>query len=251
MAPKLSGRARERSDPNAMTLVQHLAELRRRILWSLGALCIAAVVGFVFYEPILGFLMRPYCANLPAGRHCDLLATNLMDGLNLRARVALYSGVAMASPVIMWNLWRFITPGLVEHEKRYALPFVAVSVVLFLAGAAVAYLVMHRALFFLQAVGGPHLHFFYTAPNYLRFVLALMAAFGVAFEFPVLLVGLELAGVLTPAQLASKRRWAIVGIFAAVALLIPSGDPVSLFAMAVPLVAFYEAAILIGRLAGR
>ena len=230
-----------------MTLVEHLAELRRRLIWSLVALLAGAVVAFVLYEPILGFLLRPYCSLLPRGRSCDLLATNLLDGLNLRARVALYGGAMLASPVVFWHLWRFITPGLMERERRLAVPFVVVSVTLFLSGVGLAYFVMHRALAFLQAVGGPHLQFFYTAPNYLRFVLALMVAFGLAFEFPVVLVALELAGVITPAQLASKRRWAIVGIFAAVALLIPSGDPVSLFAMVIPLIGFYEGAIVVGR----
>lgn len=231
-----------------MTLVQHLGELRRRLIVSIAATAVGAVVAFVAYEPILGVLLRPYCDSIPKGRSCALLATSLLDGLNLRFKVSLYAGFAFASPVVFWQLWRFVTPGLRGSEKRYALPFIASSVVLFGSGATVAYLVLHRALRFLQAVGGPHLRFFYTAPNYLSFVLAMMAAFGVAFELPLILVALQLVGVVTPSQLSSWRRWAIVAIFAGVALFIPSGDPVSLFAMAVPMSLLYEAAILTGRL---
>ena len=248
MAPRLRRKRSAAPGPDGMTLVQHLGELRRRLIVSLAATAVGAVLAFALYEPILGVLLRPYCNAIPKGRSCALLATSLLDGLNLRFKVSLYAGFAFASPVVFWQVWRFVTPGLKGSEKRYAVPFIASSVVLFGSGATVAYLVLHRALRFLQAVGGPHLRFFYTAPNYLSFVLAMMAAFGVAFELPLILVALQLVGVVTPSQLSAWRRWAIVAIFAGVALFIPSGDPVSLFAMAVPMTLLYEAAILTGRL---
>ncbi|MGH9102884.1 MAG: twin-arginine translocase subunit TatC [Acidimicrobiales bacterium] len=251
MAIKLPLRRGPRPDPDSMTLIEHLGELRRRLIIAILALLVGGVVAFALYNPILAFLRHPYCELVPKGHSCTLLATSVTDGLSLRFKVAVYGGGFLGSPVIFWQLWRFVTPGLRASEKRYAIPFIAASVVLFSAGAGIAYLVFVHALQFLRAVGGPSLTYFYTAPSYLNFILLLMAAFGAAFEFPVVLVGLQLAHVVTPARLAKWRRWAIVIIFAVVALLIPSGDPFSMLAMAIPLVLFYEGAIIVGRLLGR
>ncbi len=241
--------ASRRRHPDEMTLIEHLRELRRRLIISLIAIGVGAIVAFSFYNYILAFLRHPYCEVRPG--HCQLLALSITDGLSLRTKVAFYGGLFGASPVVFWQLWRFITPGLYPHEKRYAVPFLVTSVMLFTGGAAVAYLVFPRALEFLRAIGGPSLTYFYTAPNYLSFILLLMVVFGVAFEFPVVLVGLELAGVVKPAALAKRRRWAIFIIFALVAIFIPTGDPISMLAMAIPLVLFYEGAIIIGRALGK
>lgn len=233
-----------------MTLVEHLSELRRRLVIAVLALSIGAIVAFAFYNNILGWLQHPYCEVAPKG-HCTLLATNVTDGLSLRFKVALYGGLFLSSPILFWEFWRFVTPGLRPKEKRYAVPFLLSSVVLFSSGAIVAYEIFPRALRFLRAIGGPKLTFFYTAPAYLNFVLLLMAVFGIAFEFPVVLVALEAAGVVKPSTLARRRRWAIVIIFTLVALFIPTGDPFSMLALSVPLVVFYEVAIIVGRLLGR
>ena len=158
---------------------------------------------------------------------------------------------SLASPVILSELWRFVTPGLHDGEKRYVVPFVAVSLLLFSCGVALAYATFPHALRFLGAVGGPTLHQLYGPNQYLGLILALMAVFGVTFEFPVVLVGLELVGVLSPAALARHRRWAIVGIVVVAAVITPSGDPFSMLALAVPLYVFYELAIIVGRVARR
>jgi len=130
-------------------------------------------------------------------------------------------------------------------------PFVACSIALFGAGAAVAFVVFPHALTFLGSVGGPSLHQIYNPNSYLGLILALMTVFGVTFEFPVLLVALELAGVLSPQMLARWRRWALVGIVILAAVITPSGDPLSMLALAVPLYLFYETSIVIGRLIRR
>jgi sec-independent protein translocase protein TatC len=249
MATKVLGRNRVKPEPDQMTLIEHLRELRTRLIICIIAVGVVAVVAFVLYNHILGFLRHPYCEVRP--HNCQLLALSITDGLSLRTKVALYGGIFGASPIVFWQLWAFITPGLNPNEKHYAVPFLLTSVVLFCGGAAMAYLVFPRALIFLRAIGGPGLQFFYTAPNYLNFILLLMAVFGVAFEFPVVLVGLELVGVVTPAALSKRRRWAIVIIFALVAIFIPTGDPISMLALSLPLCLFYEAAILIGKLAGK
>jgi sec-independent protein translocase protein TatC len=167
--------------------------------------------------------------------------------LSIRVEVAVYGGLFLASPVILWQVWRFVTPGLYPNEKRYAVPFVISSVVLFTLGAAIAYLVFPHALGFLNAAGGRNLRLIYSPNSYLNLIVLLMVAFGVAFEFPVVLICLELAGVLSPERLRRWRRPAIVMIFALAAVFIPSSDPFSLFALAVPMCIFYEAAIVVGK----
>ena len=229
-----------------MTLAEHIGELRRRLIISTTALVITATVAFVVYPHILNFLKEPYC-NVVGPKHCLLYVTGPLDGLTLRIKIATYGGLFLASPVLLWEVWRFITPGLRRNEKRYAVPFVLASITLFAAGAVLAYYIFPKALQFLGKIGGPSLHQIYTPSNYLGLIVALMAIFGITFEFPVVLVSLELAGVLKPAKLASWRRWAIVGLTAFAAIITPSGDPFSMLALAIPLYVFYEASIIIGK----
>jgi sec-independent protein translocase protein TatC len=247
LLPALLRRA-PRPSPQAMTLGQHLGELRGRIMKILVALTVAGVVGFVAYPQILHLLQAPYCQ---VARPCRLYLTGPLDGLSLRVKVAGYAAVALASPVILWQLWRFITPGLSANEKRYAVPFVVSSIVLFGTGAALAFAVFPHALQFLGSIGGPSLHQIYTPNNYLGLILALMTVFGVTFEFPVVLVALELAGIVSPAALARRRRWALVGVVTLAAVITPSGDPLSMMALALPLYVFYEISIILGRVLHR
>lgn len=232
-----------------MTLGEHLAELRRRLVVAVLAFTVAAIASFVWYEPILRFLQSPYCRVTP--QHCQLYLTSPLGGLSLRIEIAGYGGLFLASPVILWELWRFITPGLHSKERHYVIPFVAASITLFFAGAVLAYYTFPHALRFLQSVGGPTLREIYDPGKYLGLILALMAVFGITFEFPVVLVSLELVGVIKPAKLASWRRWAIVVIVIVAAVITPSGDPFSMLALAVPLYAFYELSIVIGRVLKR
>lgn len=234
-----------------MPVVQHLAELRRRIVISILAIAVASIAGVVFYDDILDRLLAPYCDIQPAGRRCDLLVTDPLEGFVTRLRVAAYTGIFVALPVVLWQLWRFVTPGLRPTEKRYAIPFVSASVVLFGAGAALSAITFPRALEFLQEVGGENLFTQYSPGPYLRLVLFMMLAFGIAFEFPVLLVALQLSTVVSNATLRRYRRHAVVAIVAAAAVITPSQDPYSLLALSVPLYLFYELAVLIGRLAKR
>jgi sec-independent protein translocase protein TatC len=253
MASRLRFRSRDKADrptPDAMTLAEHLAELRQRLVVSVLAFVAGATVAFIFYPQILHWLQEPYCR--VAGRdHCGLYITAPLDGLSLRIKVAAYGGLFIASPVILWELWRFITPGLHKNERRYAMFFVGASLVLFTLGAVVAYITFPHALGFLDKVGGPSLHQIYDPNSYIGLIIALMMVFGLTFLFPVVLVALELVGVLTPARLSSWRRWAIVLIVVGAAIITPSGDPFSMLALAVPLYAFYEVSILLGKLLRR
>ncbi len=231
---------------SGMTLAEHLAEARHRIMVSLLAIIVLGVAAFLFYPQILQFLQHPYCRDVP--KRCQFLVTNPLDGLTLRVKIAFFGGLLFASPVWFWEMWRFITPGLRARERRYAVPFVAASVLFFAAGCAVAYFSFGHALSFLQSIGGHSLVAFYNPNQYLGLFLMMMFIFGVTFEFPVVLVALELAHVVTPRQLLRSWRYALIAIVVAAAVFTPSGDPLSMFALAIPLTAFYFLAIGVGKL---
>jgi sec-independent protein translocase protein TatC len=244
----LNGR-RQRPSPNAMTLAQHLAELRRRLIVSVIAFLVGSAVAAAFYQGLLDLLQHPYCRAAP--HHCAFYVTGPLDPLTLRIQMAAFGGLVLASPVILFQLWRFITPGLYPHEKRYVIPFVSASIALFVAGCALAYSVFPHALAFLRAVGGPSLHQILSPTQYLSLILLMMFLFGVTFEFPVLLVGLQLANVVRPVQLLRAWRWAVIGLTLVAAVFTPSADPLSMLVLAVPLIAFYFLSIGIGTLLKR
>ncbi len=239
----------EGDEHERMTLVEHLAELRSRLFKCVIAVVVGGILAWAFYNQILDFLVQPYCDI--SGGDCALYVTDPLEGFKTRLQIAGYGGIALAMPVILWQLWRFITPGLYKHERRYAIPFVASALVLFSMGAALAFWTLPKALEFLKDIGGTDLQEIYSPAKYLSLILYMMLAFGIGFEFPILLVFIQMAGLVTPEQLASARRWAIVIIFVLVAVLTPSGDPYSQIVLAVPMVLFYEIAIIIGKLMRR
>jgi sec-independent protein translocase protein TatC len=233
--------------PDAMTLAEHLAELRRRVIICAVAVVITGTVAFLCYNWILAFLQHPYCQVAPH-RQCQFFITSPLDGLSLRVKIAAYGGIFLASPILLFEFWRFITPGLSPKEKRYVIPFVTASICLFTLGALVAFITFPHALQWLDTIGGQHLTAIYSPNNYLSLILLLMLVFGLTFEFPVILVSLEIAGVLTPKKLSSWRRWAIVLIVVVAGVVTPSSDPFSMLAMAIPLYIFYELSIVVGKL---
>jgi len=233
-----------------MTVVEHLTELRRRIVVSLIAVTLGAIVCFIFSASIISFFVT-YCREATQGQKNSLIFLGPLDAFLTRIKIATYGGIVLALPVWLWELWRFITPGLNPKEKRYAIPFVFASIVLFAMGAAVALLTLPKALEFLLDVGGSQLRPELTADKYLGLVSLMIVAFGVAFEFPVVLVFLLLARVLTTQQLRHWRRPAIVIIVVFAAVITPSQDPYSLFFMAVPMYIFYELSIIVGRVLKR
>lgn len=239
---------RREADPAAMTVAQHLNELRRRLLLSLGAVAVGSIVVFALFDHVLALLIHPYCVAAGPGRSCNLYVTGPLDGLSIRVEVAAYGGVVLASPLLLFHFWRFVTPGLRAGERRMTASFVCSSLVLFVAGGAVAYATFPHALAWLGAIGGPSLREIYSPSSYLGLLLLMMGAFGLTFELPVVLVSLQAAGVLTPSRLSSWRRYAIVALVALAAVVTPSSDPFSMFALAVPLVVFYEVSILVGKL---
>jgi len=241
-----------------MPLVAHLEELRARLLRSVAAITIGAVACWLLYPQILDLLLEPYCrirdelGDQPAfGDGCELLVTDPLEPFSVRMMVAGYGGVALAMPVLLWQVWRFVAPGLYKRERRWAIPFVGCGLALFIAGCLLAYWSIPRALDFLVGIGGPDLVSVFSPARYLSFVVKMTLAFGIGFEFPLLLVVLQLVGVVTPGGLRRARRYAVVGIVALVAVLTPSGDPFTLLVLSVPMLLFYELAILIGALRNR
>jgi sec-independent protein translocase protein TatC len=233
-----------------MTVVEHLTELRTRLIISMIAITLGAIVCFIFSASIIKFFVQ-YYKDATHGQKTSLIFLGPLDAFITRIKVATYGGIVLALPVWLWELWRFITPGLNPKEKRYAVPFILTSIVLFAFGGLVALLTLPQALEFLLTIGGNQLQPELTADKYLSLVSLMIVAFGVAFEFPVVLVFLLLARVISTRQLRRWRRPAILVIVIFAAVITPSQDPYSLFAMAIPMYIFYEASIIIGRVLKR
>jgi len=230
-----------------MTVVEHLTEMRRRLMISLAAVGATAVIAYVFAPDVVRWLLTFYKDAAPKGTDNHFIFTGPLDGFITRLRIATYGGILLALPIWLWHLWRFITPGLKPKEKRYAVPFVTTSIILFAVGGVVALITLPQALHFLLTAGGQELRPLLTADKYISLVTLMILAFGLSFEFPVVLVFLLIARVLSTARLVKWRRWAVVLIFAFAAVITPSQDPYSLFFMAVPMCVFYEGSILIGK----
>lgn len=233
------------SSTGHMTLWEHLAELRTRLFRVAIAVAIGAVLGWFLYPYVLEILKHPFNEVQP---NQPFIATEPLQAFGLRIKMSGYIGIALAMPVIAWQVWRFVTPGLYPHEKKYAIPFTISAIILFIGGAAVAFFILNPTLEFLTTIGGSEIEPFYTASSYVTLIIWMMIAFGVGFEFPVLLVALMMIGVLSPRRLLRWWRQAIVVIAIIAAVITPSGDPISMTALAVPMLLLYFLAIGVGAL---
>ena len=231
-------------DDTKQPLLEHLVELRRRLLWSLATLAACFFVCFYFAQDIFAVLVQPL---LKAGQG-KLIYTDIFEAFFTQVKVSLFAALMLAFPVIATQLWRFIAPGLYVKEKKAFLPFLLATPLFFAGGACFAYFVaMPWALHFLLSyqgnIGGIQQEALPGVGNYLTFVTRFLFGFGAAFLLPILLMILERAGIVTREQLAKSRRYAIVGSAAVAAVLTPP-DVVSMLLLLVPLYGLYEFAIL-------
>jgi len=234
-----------------MPLAEHLRELRRRVLRAALAILAGAIVGYVLFPVGIELLLRPYCAAVDAVGECELIVLGPLDPFLVRVRSAMVVGFVVGAPALLYQLWRFVRPGLTGRERRYVLPFVVLSQVMFVAGIAFAAWVIPRGLGILLDLGGESIRPLLGAREYLAFLLAMGLAFGIVFELPLVLAFLALAGVVTADGMRRFRRYAVVVNIIAAAVITPTGDAVTLLLVAGPMIVFYELAIVFAHLVER
>lgn len=232
-----------------MPLVEHLRELRSRLVKAGLAIVVGMVVGWIYYDRIFAWLSAPFEAVVAQaraeGREVTLALTGVADPFVLQLQIAVVTGLLLSSPVWLYQLWRFVTPGLRKNERRWAVGFVTVAVPLFGMGVALAYFVLPYGLEILFGFTPQNVENIVSVDRYLSFFIRMVIVFGVGFLAPLLLVLLNFAGVLTGKKLLSWWRWIIfaVCIFAAVAT--PTGDPINMLLLAAPILLLMTIAILV------
>ena len=227
------------SDPATMTLVDHLSELRRRLAISVVAIVIGSVLGFLLAEPIIKVLLTP----LPNG---EVVFLTVGGGFFVYLRVAIIVGILLALPVVLYQLWAFVAPGLLPQERRAALPWIPMTVVFFLVGAAVAWVTLPYAIDFLfgfQIEGS--LTALPSAEAYFSFVTVMFLLFGLVMQFPIVLIFLDRLGVLNVDQLRSMRRYVLLGVVIFAVVVTPGGDPISPLVMSATMYILYEFTIFL------
>jgi sec-independent protein translocase protein TatC len=230
-----------------MPFMEHLGELRTRIVRALIALLVGLGIALPFSQKIVDYLARP----VQAGGH-SLVFLALTEAFWVQMKVAVIVGLFIAAPAILWQIWAFVAPGLHEHEKKYAAPFVLVGSLLFIGGGAFSLkVVTPYAISFLLSYSRPGLQPMISIGSYVDFLLKFTVAFGLVFELPLALTLLARMGVVTPAMLAKNRKYAILGAFIAAAILTPTPDMFNQTLMAGPLIILYELGIISARIFGR
>ena len=233
-----------------MPLTSHLEELRKRIVRILIAVGIAFLGCFAFKEELFRIIAQPLISVLPEGTH--MVYTGLPEAFFTYIKVSFYAGIFVASPVVLYQIWKFISPGLFPTEKKFVVPFVVTSTLLFAGGVCFGYfLVLPSAYKFFLEFTTDFLKPMLSMREYLTLTLKLLLAFGVIFEIPVFLFFMTKIGLVTPRKLARMRRYAIVVCFIVAAIITPTPDAFTQLMMAIPMIVLYEVGILVSRLAGR
>lgn len=239
-----------------MTLVEHLEELRSRLFKAALAIALSFAIGFLFRDALFELLIGPYC-DLPGelrgasgmfdADRCALIFTNPLGAFFVTLKAAAVLAVVLSAGPVAYQVWRFITPGLHSTERRYALPFVTLTFVLFASGAVFAYLVIPRGLEFMVSFAGENVVPLLDADQYISFLLTTMLGFGLSFLVPLIIAMLTLAGAVNSTTLRKYRRHAIFGAFVLAAIITPTIDPFNMIVMGGPLVLFFECNILFAR----
>lgn len=230
---------------------EHLSELRKRLVRALLGVAVGMALVGSFSEKIFRWVMVPVLRSLPANQQ-QLHYTSYIEPFMVYLKVALYGGIFVSAPYVLWQLWLFVAPGLYKREQRVVVPFLASGTLLFYAGAAFCYfLVMPAAFPALAAIAGDDMRPILTMTEQLSLVLAMMLGFAIVFEVPVVIAFLSMVGLVSADFLAKYRRHAVVVNVAVAAIVTPTGDPFSLALMAVPMIVFYEIGVLLARVLGK
>lgn len=229
-----------------MPILEHLRELRRRLLVAAIAVVVGAIVGFIVRDWLLDLIVEPYEA---ATGQTGLAFFEVGEAFSVSMKVALFGGVVMAAPVWLYQMWAFVTPALSKREKRWVIPIIITLVILFTGGVVFAYWTMERALDWLLGFGGDRLTPVIGVNRYLNFAFRYLLVFGVAFLFPVFVFTAGAVGAVSSAQLKKGRRWAVLIIVTVGAILTPTGDPLTLLLLSTPLYLLYEITIWLVRFA--
>lgn len=238
----------ERDSEGRMTLTEHLRELRSRLVKSVLAIVVFGAIGLIFYDPILSLLVDPFNdAAEEAGVNATINFAGIADPFTVPLKLALLTGFVLAAPVWIYQLWAFVTPALYRTERRWAAAVILTAAPLFLAGVALCIWLLPRGLLVLLDFTPDDVANIIAFNEYLSFVIRLIIVFGIAFLLPVFIVLLNAIGFLTGEALASSRRWIILGVFVFAAVATPTGDPVTLLALAIPMYLLFEISVLICR----
>ena len=229
-----------------MSLIAHLEELRRRLIVVVISVVVAAVIGFIFSGAVLDLLRAP----LPSA-YDTIYFTGPADAFGVQVKIAGFIGIALAMPVILFHVWRFVTPGLTRRERRFIWPVMVAAILLFALGILVGYLIIPYALNFLLGFARPGLQPLLTIDGYVGFVTTMLLAFGIVLEFPIVLVGLARVGILSYRRLAAQRRFAVLGITVFAIVITPGGDPISPIILGSVMYLLFEGSLLVIRLIKR
>lgn len=235
-----------------MPLLAHLRELRKRLVLASAGLVVGAVLGWYLFTPVFEALQRPLLdAAANAGKDVRLNFAGLASALDMQIKVALFLGAIVSSPWWLYQLWAFVTPGLTGKERRYAVGFLGAAVPLFAAGAYLAWLLLPRAVVLLTDFVPDGASNITDAQGYLSFVMRLILAFGIAFVFPVVMVGLSFAGIVRARTWLAGWRWAIFLVFLFSAIMTPTPDAITMVLVAVPMCVLFFVAVGIAELHDR
>jgi sec-independent protein translocase protein TatC len=241
-------RRKERRAQAAMTVVEHLSELRTRLIVSLAVFAVISIAAFFVYNPMLKLLTAPLCAlprDMLGPQGCRLAVFSVVESFLFRLKLTALAGVTLSSPIWLYEIYAFVLPALTPKEKRYSTPFLLSSISLLAVGCLFAYLTLPTGLRFLIGLGGSQLTPLLGADKYLNFIGLMFLGFGVTFELPLVLIFLGLAGAVTVAQLRRQRKVAFVAIFVIAAVVTPSQDPYTMTVLALPLYVLYEVTIVV------
>ena len=253
MVSVLRGKRRRKHNPEGrMAVMDHLRELRRRLIAIVLLIAAGAILGWYLYNPVLHFLEHPYCSvsyqhRFPGikTKSCKLIYNGVLDGFTTRLKVSVISGAVFTGPLWLYQIWAFITPGLKKNERKYTVGFILASTLLFATGMALAYAVLNRGLQVLLSAAGSGAVALLTINAYLGFVMLMLLVFGAAFELPLIVIMANMAGALPAKLLKKSQRIGIFLIFLFAAVATPSTDPFTMCAMAVPMVLLFEASIVV------